>query len=131
MDRIHFKRYIDYQREKEQIKQISEEIAILQEMCVPSQILTGMPRSGKISDSTAVIGSKLAELNTSILMKKHKIAEYLEEVERFVEPLEPRERYLIRAHYIMGLSFCEIADEMHYSERHVYNIHKRIVERVQ
>ena len=37
-------------------------------------------------------------------------------------------RQILRLHYLDGLTFCEIADHLHYHERHVRRLHREALE---
>lgn len=55
--------------------------------------------------------------------KQARLAEELLRVEQAIEVQEPRERTLLRLHYIQGLTLREISERMHYSRRQVDRIH--------
>ena len=89
-----------------------------------SQRLDGMPRGGS-SPSNPV--ENLVVKHTELLERYHqKVAELTAatvEIEEAIERLSPRERTLIRLHYIEGLTWEEVCVAMSYSWRQVHRIH--------
>jgi RNA polymerase sigma factor (sigma-70 family) len=60
--------------------------------------------------------------------KKRLLTKQLIEIERAIETLEPRERLLVRLHYIEGFTFEEIEQLMHYERSQIYRIRKIALE---
>lgn len=82
------------------------------------------------SRSTSGPQDKMAELTVNLVMMKEELSKrirvkhaLLTEVEKAVEHLPPREKYLIRARYIEMKKWEEISEDMHYSYKHVHRIH--------
>ncbi len=82
------------------------------------------------SRSTNGPQDKMAELTVNMVMMKEELSKrirvkhaLLTEVEKAVELLPPREKYLIRARYIEMKKWEDISEDMHYSYKHVHRIH--------
>lgn len=89
-----------------------------------TQALDGMPRSGP--GENYVQEERMDSKDEVLAMYKAKEAELqaaLVTIERAIEKLEPRERQLVRLHYIDGLTWEQVAVEMCYSWRQVHRIH--------
>lgn len=89
-----------------------------------TQVLDGMPHSGP---GVSYVREERMESKDEVLaMYKAKEAELqwaLVTIENAIEKLEPRERQLVRLHYIDGLTWEQVAVEMCYSWRQVHRIH--------
>lgn len=94
-----------------------------------SQRLDGMPHGGSAPGSVV---ESLVVRHTELLDRYHqKVAELTAaagEIETAIEVLEPRERTLIRLHYIQGLTWEEVCVAMAYSWRQVHRIHAKALE---
>ena len=82
------------------------------------------------SRSTNGPQDRMAELAVNMVMMKEELSKrirvkhaLLTEVEKAVELLPPREKYLIRARYIEMKKWEDISQDMHYSYKHVHRIH--------
>lgn len=89
-----------------------------------AQVLDGMPHGGP---SVNYVREERMESKDEVLaMYKAKEAELqvaLVAIEKAIEKLKPRERQLVRLHYIDGLKWEQVAVEMCYSWRQVHRIH--------
>ena len=94
-----------------------------------SQRMDGMPRNpsgaGSEVESVAV---KRTELLGRFQQKEAECAAAMAEIENAIEVLEPRERTLIRLHYIQGMTWEEVCVAMTYSWRQVHRIHAKALE---
>lgn len=96
--------------------------------------LDGMPRGGSgPGNPTANKAVKHADHGyTEIIAEyRRKVAELgaeLLEIENAIKALRPRERTLIRLHYIKGLTWEEVCIAMSYSWRQVHRIHAAALE---
>lgn len=96
-----------------------------------AQRLDGMPRSG--SGENYVTEERIDRKDELLALYKEKEAELDEKlliIERAIEKLEPRERRLVRLHYIDGLTWEQVAVEMTYSWRQVHRIHGEALEKL-
>lgn len=94
-----------------------------------SQRLDGMPRSGSAPGS--VVESLVVKHLELLERYRQKVAELTEaagKIETAIEVLEPRERTLIRLHYIQGMTWEEVCVAMTYSWRQVHRIHAKALE---
>jgi RNA polymerase sigma factor (sigma-70 family) len=91
-----------------------------------SQRLDGMPRGGSAPSSPV---ENLVVKHTELIDRyQQKVAELTEaagEIENAIEVLAPRERTLIRLHYIQGLTWEEVCVAMSYSWKQIHRIHAK------
>lgn len=89
-----------------------------------SQRLDGMPRGGSSPSSPVEnLVVKHAELLERYYEKVAELTAATVEIEEAIERLSPRERTLLRLHYIEGLTWEEVCVAMSYSWRQVHRIH--------
>lgn len=89
-----------------------------------TQVLDGMPHSSP--GENYVREERMESKDEVLAMYKAKEAELqaaLVAIENAIEKLEPRERQLVRLHYIDGLKWEQVAVVMCYSWRQVHRIH--------
>lgn len=95
------------------------------------QNLDGMPRGGGGDNGAREAKlDKLKPLREKYNAKVMEMTAELEAIEASIEPLEPRERRLIRLYYFKGLTWEQVAVEMNYSWRQVHNIHGMALEQL-
>lgn len=130
MTKDELKTYIDIKKEREHLKKKID--ALEWEMYGPrSQRLDGMPRTGSGENYvTEEQLDKKAELLRMYRVKEAELAEAAKVIELAIEKLEPRERRLVRLHYIDGLNWEQVAVEMDYSWRQVHRIHSNALEKL-
>ena len=114
------------------IKRLEEKLAMLDERCtaLKSPSLSGMPRGGTpvtIADITADkvdLEKRIEKLKSKSRELKSAVCEEIDSLEdsRYCEVLE--------AHFIDGLTFEEIAEEMEYTERHIYSLYAEAINRL-
>lgn len=105
---------------------------MLDERCtaLKSPSLSGMPRGGTpvtIADITADkvdLEKRIEKLKSKSRELKSAVCEEIDSLEdsRYCEVLE--------AHFIDGLTFEEIAEEMEYTERHIYSLYAEAINRL-
>lgn len=121
MDRQDVIRLLDsYVKLKGERDGILAQIAELEEDRSASQLrspqLTGMPRSGKISDPTATSAARFAALMGDYEAKAAALYDRMSEIEAAIaEVPNPDQRYMLRAHYLRGLEWEAVAQEKSYS----------------
>jgi RNA polymerase sigma factor (sigma-70 family) len=116
------KQYLDLKAEKEQLEL---EVKEFYDTCLKPLVLTGMPGSGRLADTTAEFAGQAARLHTKLLYKKHEVAVALEALEDAIAGLNPRERRLMREYYINGLTWEQVCVTMGYEWAQVHRIHKQ------
>lgn len=123
MTKEQLKTYRDIKKEHDHLAQ--KIIQLKLEMYGPrSQRMDGMPRSGP--GENYVLEERMdqkTELLQLLKEKAQELVEAMEVIEHAIEKLEPRERHLVRLHYIDGLTWEQVAVEMGYSWRQVHRIH--------
>lgn len=130
MTKEQLKKYIDIKKEREDLARKIKELE-WEKYGPRSQRLDGMPRSGAgenyVLEAQMDRGDELLELYRA---KKAELDAALVAIERAIEKLEPRERRLVRLHYIDGLNWEQVAVEMDYSWRQVHRIHSSALEKL-
>ena len=122
--------YSDIKEERDHLAQKINEMEEV--MCCPrSQRLDGMPRGGSVEnykrEEQIDRKAKLLELYKK---KQAELDDLLLAIEQAIEKLEPRERRLIRLHYIDGRTWEQVAVAMNYSWRQVHRIHGDALEKL-
>lgn len=113
---------------------LAEHLANLEEIIYSpkAQSLNGMPRnaSGVVcpTENLAIKHLELAKKYQDIV---EELTARMAEIEKAIEPLDPRERTLIRLHYFQGLTWEEVAVEMGYTWRHVHRLHGKALAKLQ
>lgn len=74
-------------------------------------------------DRMAELVVEMVELDEKIQAKLAESYEMARKIEEAIGSLPEREQYLMRARYIQGESWEQIAVDMHYSWQHVHRIH--------
>ena len=130
MTKERLKTYRELKKERDDIARRIKEIEDAM-YCPRSQRLDGMPRGGsgenyireeQVDTKYALLAAyqkKGAELDRKLLV-----------IEQAIEELEPRERWLVRLHYIDGLTWEQVAVEMDYSWRQVHRIHSDALDKL-
>lgn len=91
-----------------------------------SQRLDGMPRNGSgAGNEVEAVAVKRMELLERFRRTEEECSTAIVEIEKAIEILPPRERTLIRLHYIEGLTWEEVCATMNYSWRQVHRIHAK------
>lgn len=123
MTKEELKEYDEIKRERNHLERKIKEIE-WELYGARSQNLDGMPRTG--TGGGDVLERKLdrkSELLEMYQNKKKELDAALVRIEEAIEKLEPRERLLVRLHYLDGMKWEKVAVEMGYSWRQVHRIH--------
>ena len=115
-------RYLEILAEE---KDIREEIAYWESKAQKvTASWSAVPIGGKGSDKVQTGAIKVAELRESLMDKINQLAAVRIEIERAIVTVQDdTQRRLLRLRYIKGMTLQQIAVEMHYSWRHICNIH--------
>lgn len=115
-------RYLEILAEE---KDIREEIAYWESKAHKvTASWSAVPSGGKGSDKVQTGAIKVAELRESLMDKINQLAAVRIEIERAIGTVQDdTQRRLLRLRYIKGMTLQQIAVEMHYSWRHICNIH--------
>lgn len=111
------------------IKRLEEKLVILDERitAVKSPSLSGMPRGGTPVTMADLVSDKV-DLEKRIERLKAKGKKLKSEIYEEIDSLEdPRYCEVLEAHFIEGLTFESIAEEMGYTERHVYTLYSEAI----
>ena len=115
-------RYLEILAEE---KDIREEIAYWESKAQKvTSSWSAVPSGGKGSDKVQTGAIKVAELRELLMDKINQLAAVRIEIERAIGTVQDdTQRRLLRLRYIKGMTLQQIAVEMHYSWRHICNIH--------
>lgn len=107
----------------------ARDLDALRDVGIRSPRIDGMPRgtggTGGLDRQMILIDAAQRRLDR----EREKALALLEETEDLIAELEDyRQKNVIRLRYIDGLNWEQIATEMHWSERTVYNIHGKALE---
>lgn len=123
MNKDQLRSYTNIKREREQIE---DQLATIEaELYSPKiQQLSGMP-AGPVKEGNAQEGLivKHIELLQHYEALQARLAAELLAIEKAIEALPSRERQLVRLHYIQGLTWMQVAEEMKYSWSQIHRIH--------
>lgn len=90
--------------------------------------LDGLPHGNGGGSAVESLTVKHDELQQLYEAKVAELTAALTEIETAIERLEPRERTLIRLHYISGLTWEQVCVAMSYSWMQVHRIHSKALE---
>ena len=131
MTKAQLRAYKELRRERDQLASMIGDIEAV--MYGPRAIrMDGMPHgsSGNTGGPTEAMATRHIDLLRQYQEKVDMLTERLAEIEQAIEVLEPRERTLIRLHYIEGLVWEEVCIKMAYSWRQVHRIHSHALEKL-
>lgn len=118
-----------YQNNLACISRLEAKLVILDERIttIKSPNYSGMPRGGVPITLEDLIADK-DDLERRIKRLRRKSRDLKESVYEVIDSLEdPRYCEVLEAHFIDGLSFRDIAEEMGYAERHVRKLYARAI----
>lgn len=109
-----------YKHIKEERAEILELIGELEGEREGSQLrspqLDGMPRSGRISDPTAISAARFAELMENYETSSAVLYDLMMDIESKISALDnPQQRLMLREHYICCLEWEDVALKHNYS----------------
>lgn len=106
-----------YREIQHEIAQLEKQIDRLELLAQSPRItnLTGMPRSGRVSDGMDIV-VKIEDLRDQYYCKLSQFLELQQTAEKIMERLGHEERTIVRYKYIDGLSNASIADKVKWSE---------------
>ena len=109
-----------------QIKSLERRLGRLREASTmpPPMRLSFAPRGTGSSDPVGEGVARLVELEAELLQKIAGLEEHIRCVEAEIDALPPRERSVLRARYVDGLSWREVAKKTHYSMDHCKRINR-------
>lgn len=116
-----------YQNLLKEIDQLEAEKRDL--YCIQAVQITDMPKNHKQRDLSDLM-PKLERLQNKIGDRIDKSITLRNEIEDSISSLEPAERVLMRLRYIEGLTWEQVAVEMHYSYKWVCVLHGRILDKM-
>lgn len=135
MDKLRFKEHNDVVIELEILRSEREGILRLREalMSPPSPQNDGMPRGDKpyhdsMAEGVCGLVDRTNKLDDRIKELIKINIDIIEQIEDFIELLDnPCDRNIMRLRYIHRKKWEDIAEELHYDERHVRRLHDKII----
>ena len=114
-----------------QIKSLQRRLDRLREASAspPSMRLSFAPRGAGSSDPVGEGVARLVELEAELLQKIAGLEAHIRRVEAGIDALPPRQRAVLRARYVDGLSWREVAKKTHYSTDYCKKIHRDCIAR--
>ena len=131
MTKERLRAYKDLRQERDQLAKMLGDIEAV--MYGPrASRMDGMPRggSGSTGGPTEALATRHIEIEMHYKEKVSQLTALLDEIEQAIEGLDPRERTLIRLHYIEGRIWEEVCIEMAYSWMQVHRIHAKALEKL-
>lgn len=126
----HKKRFLKrYRKNIDCIARLENKLAALDDRitAIKSPNYSGMPRGGVPVTIDDLISDKM-DLEDRIKRLKEKSRDLKRSVTEEIDSLEdPRYCEVLEAHFIDGLSFGEIAEELGYSERHIISLYSEAI----
>lgn len=132
MTKERLRAYRALKQERDQICSLIEEIeAELYSPKIPrlDAVPGGGQKVGGVTPTDAKI-DKRDELLTLYAEKCGQLDAELLAIEQAIDSLEPREKTLLRLHYVQGLTWENVCVEMNYSWRQVHRIHAKALEKL-
>ena len=119
------KRLRMYKHIKKEYYQIQQQIVELENALYSPRVqhLTGMPSAHGPSDATENMIDEHKKLIDRYRCIQAELAAEQLAIEEAIQVLGPVARMLIRAHYIDGMSWPDVADFIGYSERQTHRLH--------
>lgn len=123
-------RYLELQRE---IQRASEELSYwrgLAEKVTPT--LTGMPRASCVSNKIEDAVIKIQEIEQKLRKDIIRMTLTRAAIEGCIENTVSNALYrsVLKYRYINGMKWEDIADRMHYSIQHIYDVHNQALKEV-
>lgn len=123
---------LQYKGTEKEINQLKERIEMLKEKktSIKSQIITDMPLGGEGVDTTALM-IMIENAVEELIKKEESLLDIMLEIEECIDELDdPTERFILRARYIEGKTFEQIAVDIDRSWRHTIRKHGEILEKI-
>lgn len=130
MTKDELKQYQALQREKAQLEERLWELQAV--ITAPKTAkIDAEPRGGPSGAGLDAVVIRYMEIEARYQDKLAEIAAKLLAIEKAIDPLEPRDRTLLRYRYIDGLTWEEICVRMSYSWKQIHRIHGRALTKLQ
>lgn len=123
---------LQYKGTEKEINQLKERIEMLKEKktSIKSQIITDMPLGGEGVDTTTLM-IMIENAVEELIKKEENLLDIMLEIEECIDELDdPTERFILRARYIEGKTFEQIAVDIDRSWRHTIRKHGEILEKI-
>lgn len=131
MTKERLRAYRALKQERDEVRQMIEEIeSALYDPKVPR--LEPVPGGGGSKpDGITPTDAKIDKRDELLALYAEKCAQMDEEllaIEKAIDSMEPREKTLLRLHYVKGLTWENVCVEMGYSWRQIHRIHAKALE---
>lgn len=94
-------------------------------------VLSHTPKGGDKSDPTAKAAITIAEMELRLLDMIVSMETQIETVEREISRMSKRDQNILRARYIDGMTWRNVAKACHYNKDHCMRIHKQILTKLE
>lgn len=107
------------------IENLEEKLLELESQAVKiTSRISNEPRgTSKNTDRMAGIVAEIIEVKNTIEVELKKAYYLLNKIEKSIDALPPKEKYLMRKRYIECCNWEEICVDMSYSEQHIHRLH--------
>ena len=106
-----------------------EKLTLLKSMDYTKDRVQVTPEAGAGYEATV---GKVVDSENEIVALIDELVDMKREAEVFITQMEKaEEKQILRYRYLLNLTFEKIADEMNYTERHIYNLHSGALESFQ
>lgn len=118
-----------YRKIGRELRSLSEEINQLRlSQIIPGIVSDGLPKSSGGSDLSGY-AARLDELEREFQAKVSALQQRRAEIEASIALMEDAtERAVLRYYYLCGMAWEQVAEELHYTERHIYSLRNRAIE---
>ena len=110
-----------------EIAQIEEEKQRIAGGMLGAARLDGMPRGSGVGDPAGQAAARLVDLAQLMADKLNQAVGLRLEIERVIAALPVEDRVLMRARYVEGKTWEQVAAELHYTYPWVWRLHGRIL----
>jgi len=113
-----------------EIKELeAEKEALAQGMIPSSWPIVSRHSEGLHKDIVAENAKKMFQLSEMIAKRLNELVKLRTEIEVTIGALPLQSRLLLRFHYIDGLTWNEVAEKMGYSQRHIFRMRNKILDK--
>lgn len=127
-----FEKLEEYRKKNIELNNINDLIELLRvrQNNAPVQKLSDMPKGGSCTSSLDNIIIRIQTLEEMYIKKLDLIVDEQKEIENIIcLNFDVLDRTILRKYYIEGKTWCNVANDLQYSERQIYNIRAKIIKK--
>ena len=110
-----------------EIAQLEEEKQWVADKMISATKIDGMPRGSGVGDPAGQAAARLVDLAGMIADRLNRAITLRMEIEAAIEDLPAQDRVLMRARYVEGKTWEQVAAELHYTYPWIWRLHGRIL----